>query len=109
MTFDVELSAQARREVEEMCDWIAERSPEGARRWYECFWELVDEIKRRANTYSVAEESATLSMELRQAIFHTRRGNRYRALFVVEGPNVRIVTVRGPGQPPIESADLKPD
>jgi hypothetical protein len=48
----------------------------------------------------LAPESQDVEFEVRQALFKTRRGCVYRALFFIERSTVYILRVRGPGQAP---------
>jgi plasmid stabilization system protein ParE len=41
MTYTVVILARARRDVQQIYDWIAERSPEGAERWFASFEEAT--------------------------------------------------------------------
>jgi plasmid stabilization system protein ParE len=107
MTYRVELAAQARRDVAAICDWLAERSPAGSVRWYQRFTELIDELRDHAAAFPTAPEAAAFPRDLRQAVFRTRRGSRFRALFLIDVDLIRIVTVRGPGQPLIAADEIE--
>ncbi len=56
--------------------------------------------------YGLAHESKHLRREVRQAFLRTRRGRMYRILFIVAEDAVRVLRIRGPGQPPITARDL---
>ena len=45
MTYRVQLTAQAEADIDRIFDWLFQRSPEGARRWYEAFWESAERLK----------------------------------------------------------------
>ncbi len=55
----------------------------------------------------LAPETEELQEELRHVMFRTRAGRTYRALFVVVGDEVRVLRVRGAGQPPVTSDDIE--
>jgi len=78
MRFRVELTRRARAEVDAIHDWLAARSPEGAKRWYDRFADLVRVLGDTPEMFSTAPESGDLTA-IRQAIFKTRKGRRYRA------------------------------
>jgi len=43
---------------------------------------------------------------IRHVFFRTRAGRTYRALFLLVGDEVRVLRVRGPGQPPVGPDEL---
>jgi hypothetical protein len=68
---------------------------------------LIERLKEHADTFGEAYENSDLDMEVRQALFKTRRGRVYRALFVIESNDVFILRVRGPGQAPVDESDVE--
>jgi hypothetical protein len=54
----------------------------------------------------VAPENEFVDYAIRHLLFHTRRGRTYRAIFTVAGDEVRILRVRGSGEPPVTPEDL---
>lgn len=99
MTYRIYLSRRARRDVDEIHEWIAHHSPNGADRWYESFREAMFSLETNAENKGLAPEDMEFERRVRQILFKTRKGHTYRALFVVEGTQVQVVTVRGLGQP----------
>ena len=51
-------------------------------------------------------EDEHFDIDVRQALFKTRRGRIYRMLFTIVGNEVRILRVRGPGQAPVVADDV---
>ena len=98
MRFSVEISDQAYVEVQIIYDWLAERAPAGARRWYEVYQAALDKLEMDANRYALAPESSFFQHEVRQLLFKTRKGRHYRMLYSVFGSKVVVLHVRGPGQ-----------
>ena len=101
MNYRVVVTAEADRNVDEIYGWIAERSPQGAAHWFAAFLEAVDSLIVEPERHPLAPESTHFSKAVRQLLFKTRRGRRYRVLFNVEGTTVSVVYVRGPGQAPL--------
>jgi len=64
-------------------------------------------LKQDAHSFGFAPENQDCDLEVRQALFKTRHGRVYRALFFIEGENVFILRVRGPGQAPVMPKDIK--
>ena len=106
MKFSVAILARAQSDVDQIYDWLNKRSPSGALRWYAAFCEAIRELQEDAGRFPIASETASLSVEVREELFRTRRGRRYRLLFTIIDQQVRILRVRGPGQPPVESVDV---
>ena len=104
MSFTVRTLPQAEFDAQQIYDWINERSPDGSRRWWEAFLVACDNLKQDPARYSLAPEARWCDREIRQLLFRTRRGRYYRLLYLIVEAEVRIIRVRGPGQP-----DLSPD
>jgi plasmid stabilization system protein ParE len=98
MSFIVIILPQAEREIQEFHDWIAARSKRGAATWTNAFLRALKSLESNPYGCSLAPESDDWPEEIRQLVFKTRRGNRYRALFVVRQSRVYVLHVRGSGQ-----------
>jgi hypothetical protein len=57
--------------------------------------------------HGYASEGRLLGRNVREKFFKTRQGRRYRLLYTINGDVVRVLRVRGPGQPPVRRRDLK--
>ena len=107
MPYRVKVSRRASNDVAAVAAWIAERSPDGARRWLAALDAVLEAITRNPDGYPCAEEDNDIcEMELRQFLFKTRRGRVYRGVFTIVGEEVRVLRIPGPGQRPITSDDL---
>lgn len=106
MKYRVIVLARARHDVASIYDWIAERTTEGAQRWLEQFERAVAALEANPFIAPLAPESGSFDIEIRSITFRTRAGRAYRAVVTVADDEIRILRVRGPGQPPLKSADL---
>lgn len=106
MTYVVLVLRRAQWDVDHIYDWIAERSPAGAKSWYSAFRKAAAELSHHPESYGLAPESQELQREVRHRFFKTRRGRLYRLLFTVGENEIRILRVRGPGQPPVGFHDV---
>ena len=106
MTFAVRLTAEAEANVRDIRDWIAEHSRDGALRWLESFDAAKERLHEGADQFALAAEADVFDDELREISFKTRRGNVYRALFVIRKQTVHVVSVRGSGQDWIKPDDV---
>jgi plasmid stabilization system protein ParE len=106
MRYTVRTLPRAEFDAQQIYEWIRERSPDGARSWWLAFEHACETLERDPNSYALAPEAEVTGRELRQMLFKTRRGRYYRALYVVIDDEVRIVRVRGPGQPDLMADEL---
>lgn len=97
---------RAKADVRYIAHWIGQRSPQGAKAWLTAFDRLRDRLAMHSDLFGLAPEEASLSEQVKQAFFHTRRGRTYRAVFIITGNQVRILRVRGPGQPLLSEDEL---
>ena len=107
MTYRVQPTAQAEADIERIFEWLSRRSPEGARRWYEAFWDSAERLKTFPLSCGIAPESGDFPEQVRQMLFKTKRGRIYRALFVIRGDVVLVLCVRGPGERPVKPGDIE--
>jgi plasmid stabilization system protein ParE len=103
----VKLLARARGDADDIFSWIAERSPKGAASWHQSFQDAAATLSDDAERHAIAPELTAIPEEVREFYFRTRHGRRYRILFVIVGAEVRILRIRGPGQPPVMDEDLR--
>jgi plasmid stabilization system protein ParE len=107
MSYRVRILPRAERDAQQIFNWIAERSPDGAVRWWDAFDTAVEKLAARPLGYGLAPEDELTDHKLQQFLFKTRRGRTYRGVFVVVDDEVRILRIRGPGQPPMEADELE--
>ena len=107
MTFRLRILPRAERDAQHLFDWLRARSPDGAIRWWFAFDQAVHQLVDHPHGYGLAPETESVRYELRQFLFKTRRGRRYRGVFVVVGDEVRVLRIRGPGQAPLEPDELE--
>ena len=92
------LEEESRRNIDTIYGWIAERSPDGARRWYRAFRKALDKLLEDADRFPIAPESRHFDEVVRNLSFRMRSGRVYRVLFTVVGAEVHVLFVRAPGQ-----------
>jgi plasmid stabilization system protein ParE len=106
MTFKIYELRRAQADIRSIVSWLAERSPRGAHAWLRAYDELIGRVEKQANSFGPAFENEDCEFDVRQALFKTRRGRVYRALFFIEADEVYILRVRGPGQAPVDPTEL---
>jgi plasmid stabilization system protein ParE len=77
MIYGIRILARAREDVQEIYDWIAERSPEGAQRWLDRFEEATAALQTNPFLAPLASESKSFAIEIRHTLFRTRSGRPY--------------------------------
>jgi plasmid stabilization system protein ParE len=98
---------EARQDADRIFDWIEQRSPDGAQRWYAALFATLDSLKVNPERCGLAPETALVTVEIRQITFKTRLGNVYRVLFHIRDNEVLILHVRGAGQSLVSSNELR--
>jgi plasmid stabilization system protein ParE len=97
---------RADADVRHITRWIAQHSTQGAEAWLEAYEQLLARLVEHADSCPAALEGADCTVPLKEALFRTRRGGAYRAVFTIAGRDVRILRIRGPGQPPLQDDGL---
>jgi plasmid stabilization system protein ParE len=106
MKFEVIALRRADEDVRSIARWLAQHSPSGAIAWLDAYEQMLVRLATSADACSTAAEDAQFNLPLQQALFGTPRGQTYRAVFTIVGDQVRILRVRGPGQPPLQQDEL---
>jgi plasmid stabilization system protein ParE len=100
------IGPRARIDADDIFNWLAHRSIQGAISWYLAFGRAVERIQAAPESCALAQESLLLRRELRQELFKTRRGRLYRVVFQSDKTAVTILRIRGPGPAPLRRRDV---
>jgi len=106
MTLRLTVFPRAEHDAEMIFDWIAERSLRGANHWFAVLQVAVRKVAENPAIYALAREDDLVNCNLRQFLFKTRQGNVYRGLFTIVDDEIRILRIRGPGQPPLTPGEI---
>lgn len=98
MKYRLRILQRAEAEAREIYAWIEERSPDGAQRWFAAFEAAANRLLNDPFAWARAPENSLVEYEVRNFVFKTRGGRKYRALYTVVGDEVRILHVRGSRQ-----------
>lgn len=107
MTYQVELTARAERDVDGILAWLTQKSSRGAAAWHKRLQDVFDHLATTADQFGLAPENEDHDEGIRHVIFKTRRGRKYRALFIIRDDQVYILHVRGPGQDILAPRDIQ--
>ncbi len=80
-------------DMDKACQWIKERSPEAAAKWFNGFVEALNSLTTAPERCGLAPENDAVEPEIRQLLYG-RRGGVYRALFTITGSQVRVLHIR---------------
>lgn len=106
MTLKLKILPRAQEDVQHIFEYLAERSPQGAADWWEAFESAARHATDGLVEQPLAPENNSTEFELRQVIFKTRAGRRYRFVFTIVANELRVLRVRGPGQPNLKADEV---
>lgn len=107
MKYRLVTQTRANRDVSQTLVWLSDRSRAGAASWLAADDAALRRLVDNPEGYSrIDETDAFPDRDLRQFSFKTRRGRRYRGVFEIEGREVRVLRVIGPGQDSLTATDV---
>jgi plasmid stabilization system protein ParE len=106
MRYRVLILRRAESDLGHFLDWLTDRSLAGAEHWYVAYRQCIEGLANDPRSFPLFDEYPDVTFPIHQCFFRTRRGRRYRVLFVIVGSEVRILRIRGPGQLPVTWDDL---
>lgn len=92
MEYAVEVTEIAAAEIDSAYEWIKERAPDAAERWYAGLMAALSSLRRNPRRCARVLTAEFQGAEIRQLVYGRRRG-RYRILFIIRGDTVEIVRV----------------
>jgi plasmid stabilization system protein ParE len=96
----------AKADYWEIFEYIEQRSPIGAEHWQAACEEALKRLANDPQTCGYAPENRRSKNSIRQALFKTKSGLMYRALFTIDGDEVKVHQIRGPGEGPVHPDEL---
>ncbi len=104
MNFQVVVQPRAFRDLDEIYEYLRERySVVVANEWYNGFMQELGSLEKHPLRFGLARESRKLDIEVHQLLYR-RFSHVHRALYMVDGEEVRILCVRHSAQ-----EDVSPD
>lgn len=100
MAYRVAVTEVAAAEIDSAYEWIEERAPDAAERWYDGLMAAVGSLRHHPRRYARVPMAESDGPEIRQLIYGRRRG-QYRVLFVVHEDTVEVLNVRHSARAPI--------
>lgn len=106
MSHTIRILPRAERDFRHIHSYIRERSEAGAIRWRHGFEKGLRRVAENPFQFGFAVENELSELDIRQCIFRTKKGLRYRAVFTVVDDEVIVLRIRGPGQPPLAPDEM---
>jgi plasmid stabilization system protein ParE len=88
MEFKVEVTEIAAAEIDFAYQWIKERAPDAAERWYDGLMAALSGLRQNPRRCARVPSTSFVGAEVRQLVYGRRRG-RYRVLFTIHGNEVQ--------------------
>jgi len=102
MPHKIRLSDEALRQITVIGDYIAQDSPDNARRWIVRLRATVDALRAFPKRHAVLYTAAEASREVRQTFYGV-----YRILYEIQDDTVYVLTVRHGARRPIGPAEIE--
>jgi len=106
MKNELKILQRARDDAQHIFNYIQQRSPQGAANWWNAFFNAANQAASGVVQHGLAPENEYVPYPLQQVIFKTKQGRRYRFVFTIVVTELRILRVRGPGQPSLAPDEL---
>ncbi|MCA9236265.1 MAG: type II toxin-antitoxin system RelE/ParE family toxin [Planctomycetales bacterium] len=101
MAYRIRVFPAAEQDADAIYCYLAKRSPAGAARWWQALQSALVEAAAAPEQCSRLADFDSSGCDVRQFLFKTPRGRYYRGVFVIVEQELRLLRVRGPGQPPL--------
>lgn len=107
MSFRLNVTNQARDDITRNAGWWAEHhSLDEALKWYDAIYEQLDELLLLPDSHGLAVENDAFPYEIREKLVGGKK-RTYRAIFTIDGSEVRVLTVRRGLQRAVTPDDLQ--
>jgi plasmid stabilization system protein ParE len=93
MTYLVIVQPSAQAEMEAAYEWVAERAPITAARWYNRLLDAIESLADNPERCPLAPEDEYFREEIRNLLYGKRQ-NAYRIIFTIRDDSVHVLHVR---------------
>jgi len=88
-------------------DRLLAKAVSAAANWIEIYEQALGTLAEQPERHALSLEAKRLRMPIRDLLFRTSQGHRYRLVFLVVGDEVRVLRIRAPGQPSLRKKDFE--
>ena len=104
MSFRVELTAQAKQDLNAILEWLREQGAgDAGLRWLFKLELAIASLSEHPQRCPLAPENKEFPFEVRQVLYGRKPG-RYRVLFTIDGANVIVLHIRTAGAGILENS-----
>lgn len=107
MSYWIHVLPAAQGDLELIVDRLLARAVSAAANWIEAYEQALATLAEQPERHALSLESKRLRMPIRDLLFKTSQGQRYRLIYLVVGDEVRVLRVRAPGQPSLRKKDFE--
>jgi plasmid stabilization system protein ParE len=106
--FRVHISNEAREQIGTTAQWYVRQSGsvDLGLEWQDGFFAAIDSLAENPRRYSLAHESEKFPYELRALLYGSGKRNTHRALFRIDGDEVRVLSIRHLSQRDVSPGDF---
>ena len=105
--FSVMILPQAESDADSIFDWLFQKSPQGALRWYDEFQLALHDLVEQGDVFALAPEAGRLDRRIQQKLFSTPRGRTYRILYEIDAKQLFVLHIRAPGQMQVPTNEIR--
>ncbi|TAF03800.1 MAG: type II toxin-antitoxin system RelE/ParE family toxin [Nostocales cyanobacterium] len=106
MTFQVEITPIAEKQIEQAYRWYRERNPEFADTWFRGLMNAIATLQDKPQRCALAVEHEIFPEEVRQLLYGKSK-NIYRVMFTIRENMVSVLYVRHAAQAPMTVDNLE--
>jgi plasmid stabilization system protein ParE len=106
VTYQVELTESAQREINAAYQWLLARTPQHAPLWLEGLAESWQSLSEMPNRCPRAPEADEIKADVRQLLYGKKKGV-YRILFIVRDQTVYVLHVRHGAREPLRKGEFE--
>lgn len=106
MTFQVEITPIAEKQIEQAYRWYRERNPEFADTWFRGLMNAIATLQDKPQRCALAVEHEIFPEEVHQLLYGKSK-NIYRVMFTIRDNIVSVLYVRHAAQAPMTVDDLE--
>lgn len=107
MSYWIHVLPAAQEDLELIVDRLLAKAATAAANWIEAYEQALATLAEEPERQAFSMEAKRLRLPIRDLLFKTSQGHRYRLIYLVVGDEVRVLRIRAPGQPFLRKKDFE--
>jgi plasmid stabilization system protein ParE len=107
MTYLVRVLPAAEQDLDLIVDRLSAKAVSGAAAWIEAYEHALNSLLQQPERNALAIEARRVRQPIREYLFKTRHGHRYRLIYLVVENEVRVLRIRAPGERLLRLSDFE--